>query len=309
MVKKLSLMALFILGLALIHDAAVAAGPFYESKTIRLIVGHAPGGGFDIWARIIARYAGKHIPGNPAIIVENMVGAGGMICANYTYRMAKPDGLSIGSFDGNIFFNQLFGRPGVEFDARRFEYLDYPMKTYQVFVFTKASGITNMEKLMASDTPVKMGGQAGGSTPDNFTRVIKAALGLPIKLVMGYKGSSDVRLAMASGEVAGHSFGWDSLNLCCRRLLETGEYVVVLQAVPKALPGLPNVPLAIDLAKTDEARRLIKVGIHNTSTIIRATVVPPDTPKDRVQILRNAFQETFKDKEFLAAAEKEQLCC
>jgi len=280
----------------------------YEGKTIRIIVGYSAGGGYDTYARVIARHMGKHIPGNPSIIVENMTGAGSLISANYLYKIAKPDGLTIGHFNGGLFFNQLMGQPGIEFDATKFEFIGAAVTEDCAFAFTKASGITSMEKWMASKTPVKMGGVGPGAyAPDNVIRIVKAALSLPIQLITGYKGTADIRLACESGELAGTTWGWASMRVTWRKAIESGEVVIVLQAVPKPLPDLPKVPLAIDFAKTDEARQMIELGIHNPGLFARPFVLPPKTPKENVHILRKAFLDTLKDKEFLAETEKSKL--
>jgi tripartite-type tricarboxylate transporter receptor subunit TctC len=165
-----------------------------------------------------------------------------------------------------------------------------------------------VEKWMASKTPVKMGGVGPGAfAPDNVIRIVKAALGLPIQIITGYKGTADIRLACESGELAGTTWGWDSMRATWRKSLETGDVIVVLQAVPKPFPDLPKVPLAISLAKTDEARQLIEIGIHSPSVFARPFVLSPGTPKQQVQILSKALQDTLKDKEFLAEMEKAKL--
>ena len=296
----------FFIGLAL--AAAAAADDFYKGKTIRIVVGFSAGGGFDTYARAIARHMAKHIPGEPAIIVENMTGAGSLIAANHVYKVAKPDGLTIGHFIGGLFLGQVLGQKGIEFDARKFEFIGAPITDHVVCALTKASGITSVEKWMASKTLVKMGGIAPGtSTPDNATRIFKVALGLPIQLVTGYKGTADVRLAAESGEIAGGCWGWDSVKATWRKALETGDALVVLQANRKNHPDLQQIPQAIKLAKTEEGRRMIEVGIHSDSDIVRTYTLPPGTPKDRIQVLRKAFEDTLKDPEFLADAKKSTL--
>jgi tripartite-type tricarboxylate transporter receptor subunit TctC len=308
MVKRFFFFTVLIIGLIFISNMPLRAASFYEGKTIRIIVGYSAGGGYDTYARVISRHMGKHLPGNPTIIVENMTGAGSLISANYLYKIAKPDGLILGHFNGGLFFNQVMGQPGIEFDARKFEFIGAAVKEEVAFAFTKASGITSIEKWIASKTPVKMGGVSPGAfAPDNVIRIVKAALGLPIQLISGYKGTADIRLAAESGELAGSSWGWDSMRATWRKSLETGDTVVVLQGVPKPFSDLPNVPLAINLAKTDEARQLIEVGIHSPSVFARPFVLPPGTPKERLQILSKALQETIKDKEFLAEMEKAKL--
>jgi tripartite-type tricarboxylate transporter receptor subunit TctC len=293
--------------IALIFSSVNAQESFYKGKTVRIIVGFSPGGGFDTYARAISRHMHKHLPGNPSVIVENMTGAGSLIAANNVYKVAKPDGLTMGHFIGGLFVQQLLGRAGVEFDARKFEYVGTPVPDKPVCALTKASGITSAEKWFAAKAPVKLGGTAPGSNTDDIPKILKAALGLPIQLVTGYKGTSDIRLAAESGELAGGCWGWDSIRATWRKGIESGEAVVVLQTLPKPHPELPKVPLAINYAKTQEARQLIQAGIHDVSDVIRPYVLPPGTPKDRVQIMRKAFMDTMKDREFLADAEKSKL--
>ncbi|MGH7810622.1 MAG: Bug family tripartite tricarboxylate transporter substrate binding protein [Candidatus Binatia bacterium] len=306
MLRSFSVVTLLTLFLG--SGTAAAADDFYKGKSIRIVVGFSAGGGFDTYARAISRHMSKHIPGNPSIVVENMTGAGSLIAANHVYKVAKPDGLTVGHFIGGFFLGQVLGQPGIEFDARKFEFIGAPVSDHVVCALTKASGITSVEKWQASKTPVKMGGLAPGtSTPDNATRIFKGALGLPIQLVTGYKGTADVRLAADGGEIAGGCWGWDSISVTWRKALDSGDVVVVLQANRRNHPDLHNVPQAIKLAKSDESRRMIEVGIHGDSDIVRTYTLPPGTPKDRVQILRNAFEATLKDPEFTADAKKSRL--
>ena len=284
------------------------ADEFYKGKTVRIVVGFSAGGGFDTYARTIARHMAKPIPVGPSVIVENMTGAGSLIAANHVFKVAKPDGLTIGHFIGGLFLGQVLGQPGIEFDARKFEFIGGPISDHVVCAMTKASGITSIDKWMASKTPVKMGGIAPGtSTPDNATRILKAALGLPIQLVSGYKGTADVRLAAEGGEIAGGCWGWDSVSVTWRKALDSGDAVVVLQANRSNHPELPNIPQAIKFAKTEEGRKMIEVGIHSDSDIVRTYTLPPGTPKDRVLLLRKAFEATLKDPEFVADAKKSRL--
>src|SRR5215510_3283762 len=139
--------------------------PFYKGKTIRVIVGFSAGGGFDTYARALSRHLSRHIAGNPVMVVENMAGAGSLIAANHIYNVAKPDGLTMGHFIGGLLLGQVLGQKGVEFDARKFEYVGAPTTDHVICAMTKASGITSIEKWMASKTPVKMGGLAPGRLP------------------------------------------------------------------------------------------------------------------------------------------------
>ncbi len=304
-----AVLSMAIIGLVLLAaSGSNAQEPFFKGKTVRIIVGFSAGGGFDTYSRLIARHLGKHIPGNPAVIVENMTGAGSLISANHVYKVAKPDGLTIGHFIGGLLLGQVIGQKGIEFDARKFEYLGAPVSDHVVCAFTKASGITSVEKWLAATPPPKLGGMVPGiSTPDNAIRVLRAALGLPVQIVTGYKGTADIRLASEGGELAGSCWGWGSVKPTWRKGLDAGEVNIVIQATPRAHPDLPRVPLAISLAKTDEGRRLIEVAIHNDAILVRPYTLPPGTPRDRVQILRKAFQETLRDPALLAEADKAKL--
>jgi tripartite-type tricarboxylate transporter receptor subunit TctC len=287
---------------------AASVDDFYKGKNVRIVVGFSAGGGFDTYARALARHMGKHIPGGPGVVVENMTGAGSLIAANHVFKVAKPDGLTVGHFIGGLFLGQVLGQAGIEFDARKFEFIGAPISDHVVCAMTKASGISSIDRWIAAKTPVKMGGIAPGtSTPDNATRILKAALGLPIQLVTGYKGTAEVRLAAEGGEVAGGCWGWDSVSVTWRKALDSGDAVVVLQANRKTHPELANVPQAIKFAKSEEARKMIDVGIHGDSDIVRTYTLPPGTPKDRVQALRQAFDATLKDAEFVADAKKSRL--
>jgi len=294
------------IGLTASHPAS-GQEPFYKGKAIRIVVGFAAGGGFDTYSRAISRHMGKHIPGNPTIIVENMAGAGSLIAANHVYKVAKPDGLTLGNFGGGLFMQQLKGGAGIEFDAQKFEFLGVPVQDTRACALTKASGITSMERWMASKTPVKLGGTAPGDLVHDAPKILQAALAIPIHVVSGYKGTADIRLAAEGGELAGACWGWDSIKATWTRAIESGDAIVVVQMVSKAHPDLPKVPLAINFAKTEEARQLIESGVTVPAITNRPYVLPPGTTKDRVQILRKAFMDTMKDPEFLADAKKSKL--
>jgi len=280
---------------------------FYKGKTIRLVVGLAPGGGFDTYSRVIARHIGRHIPGNPTTIVDNMPGAASLLAANYIYRAAKPDGLTIGNFVGGLNLQQLLGLPGIEFDGAKFEYLGIPAQDNFMIGVAKTTGITSVEQWKASGTIIKIGGVAPGGGTDDIPKVLKATLGLPLQLVSGYKGTGPVRLAFNAGEVQGICNSWESFKATWRNELDKGEVVILLQASLKPHPELPNVPWAYDLAKTAEAKKMIQALAVIDGATNRPYVLPPGTPKDRVRLLRKAFMETMKDPEFIADTSKAKL--
>ena len=303
----LSTISLLFLLIHLQAATALAQAPFYQGKTIRIIVGASAGGGYDTYSRTIARHMGKHISGNPVFVVENMPGAGFLISANYIYRVAKPDGLTIGHFIGGLFLQQLLGKPGIEFDARKFEYVGVPAQDNYVLGISKKTGVTSMDQWLSSKTIVKLGGVGVGSATDDIPKVLMATIGLPAQLVSGFKGTADVRLAYDSGEVGGVCNSWESFKATWRNEIESGDLNLVLQNTAKPHPELAKIPLAIDYAKTNEAKRLIRALVHSVGPTARPYVLPPGTPKDRVQILRKAFIATMKDPEFIAEATKAKL--
>ena len=286
---------------------ADGAAPFYEGKTIRIIVGFSAGGGFDTYSRLIGRHLGKHIPGKPAVVVENMPGAASLVSANHVYNVAKPDGLTVLNFHGNQVINQLIGKPGIEFDARKFEYIGIPTQDNVACAFYKTSGITSFDALRNAKTPVKLGGVAPGDTTYNTARLLIAALKLPIQLVAGYKGTAEVKLAAEAGEVAGGCWQWESIKSIWRQGLDAGNVAVVLQVNAKPHPELAKVPNAVDFAPDENSRLILKYGGHDPSAITRPYALGPGTSKDRVLLLRKAFNETMKDAEFLADAKKSRL--
>jgi tripartite-type tricarboxylate transporter receptor subunit TctC len=236
-----------------------------------------------------------------------MAGAGSIIAANHMYKGAKPDGLTIGHILGGLFLQQLLGNPAIEFDGRKFEYLGVPAQDHFLIGLSKATGITSFENWMASKKPVKLGGVSPGGATDDVPKILAATLGLPIQVVSGYKGTGPIRLAFDSGEVDGVCNAWESFKSTWRKQLDAGEVVLILQATVKAHPELVKLPVAFDLLKTDEERKLFQVvtRVHGPST--RPYLLPPGTPKERVQMLRKAYMDTMKDPDFLADAKKAKL--
>lgn len=290
------------------NHAASPADEFYRGKVIRIVVGFSAGGGFDTFARTVARYMGKYISGNPSIIVDNMPGAGSLIAVNHIYRVARPDGLTIGAFNGNQILGQLVGAQGTNFDARKMEWVGAPGYNHDLCVLHQRTGIANAEQWLASKTPLKLAGSAPGSTTDDVAKVLKEAIGLPMRVVAGYKGTADMRVAVESGEMDGLcGFSWVSVRSTWRRAVESGQAIIMLQSAPKAHADLPKVPLSISFAKTPEARQLIEAGVHQPGAITYSYSLPPNTPKERVQVLRRAFMHAVKDPDLLNDANRANL--
>ena len=286
---------------------AWAQDSFYKGKAVRIIVATTPGGGYDTYSRTIARHLGKHVPGNPSVLVENMPGAGFRIGANYIYKVAKPDGLTIGHFIGGLFLQQLIADPGIEFESTKFEYIGVPGQDNYALGISKDTGVTSIEQWLKSKDVIKLGGVGPGSATDDIPKILKEAIGLPVQVVTGYKGSADVRMAFQSAEVMGICNAWESFKSTWRKELDAKELLIVLQHVAKPHPEMANVPQDINYARNEEGRKLIKAIVHTVGPTARPYVLPPGTPKDRVQILRKAFMDTMKDPEFLADAGKAKL--
>ncbi len=280
---------------------------FFKGKTIRIVVPFAAGGGYDIYSRIIGRHMGKHISGNPTFIVENMTGAGGLIGINHVYKVAKPDGLTMATPIGTMFVDQLVGRPGIEFDGRKFEYIGAPAQDTQVLAVHKRTGIKTMEQWLSHPTPVKFGSTGPGSANENIPRISRFALNLPLQIISGYKGTSVIRLAFNSGEVDGIANAWESFVATWPQELQNGDIVVLAQASGKSHPDLTQFPLVINYAKSEIGRKLVQGIINNFGATARPYVVTPGTPKDRVEILRRAFMDTMKDPEFASELKKAKL--
>ena len=198
-----------VLALAFLVRNVTAAEPanFYQGKTVRIVVGLAAGGGYDLYARTLARHLGKHIPGNPAIVVENMTGAGSIIAANYLYKIAKPDGLTIGHYLGGIALQQLLAKPGIEFDALKFRYIGVPAQDSFIIGVHKSTGITDVNSWIASKQMVKFGGVGPGAGSDDIPKMLAATINLPAQVITGYKGTAETRLAFNNGEVQATSNG------------------------------------------------------------------------------------------------------
>ena len=290
----------------LLHGA-LFADDFYKGKTVRVIVGGTAGGGFDVYTRAMTRYMGKHIPGNPTLVVENMTGAATRIAAKHIHSAARPDGLTFGIFNGYLILSQVLDPKSFDFDVRKFEWLGVPIQDNVACALRKESGVTSLEQWLAAKTPLKLGGLGPGNSTSDVVRTIKATLNLPIQLVEGYKGTADIRLAADGGELHGACWAYESIKVTWAKALQAQEITVVLQVTAKKIPELSSVPMALDVAKTDEAKQIIKYGAIDPGAITRVYVTTPGTPRDRVQLLRKAFADTLKDPDFVAEAKKVQL--
>jgi tripartite-type tricarboxylate transporter receptor subunit TctC len=307
MKPRVWLLPVTIAALFLVAIPRAPADEFYKGKTLTFVVGFAAGGGFDTYSRLIARHIGKHIPGNPATVVENRTGAGSLIAANYLYNQAPKDGTVIGNWIGPLVLQHVLGNKAAKFDGRKFGWLGVPTPDSVVCALTKASGIKTMDDWFKSKRPIKIGGTGPGSTTVDVPKLVQAALDVPMSVVEGYKGTSRVRLAAESGEIDGGCWAWESIKPTWAAGLQSGQVHVVLQAIEKSHPELKNVPLAVKLAKSDEARALLGIASGVYSQGARPYTVPPGVPQDRLQLLQKAFMATLRDPDLLKEAKKSKV--
>ena len=278
----------------------------YKDKTVTIIVGYSPGGSFDLYARVLARYIGRYLPGNPTRIVENMTGAGGLIAANHLYNRVKPDGLTIGAWASPLVLQQIMGNEAAQFDGRRFGYLGIPSPYDTVCTFNQQSGIAQMEDWINAKRAQKISTIGPGTSTSDIPKLLKAALNLPMDVIDGYKGGADARLAVESGEVDGYCGSWGTVEAVWRSAYESKKIVPVLQVARKSQPKYKHIPLASHYAKTEEARELLKIAddVHIAQFPFS---VPPGMAKDRLELLQRAFIRTFKDRDLIAEAKRSQL--
>jgi tripartite-type tricarboxylate transporter receptor subunit TctC len=283
--------------------AAQTPAEFYKGKTIEMMIGYSVGGGYDVYARLIARHLGKHIPGNPTITPKNMEGAGSLRLANWLYNIGKKDGTVIGTIGRGTGFDPLFGHKAAKFDGNKFNWLGSANDEVSVcVVWNGRTKITRFEDLLT--IPLNVGGTGAAADTDQFPRIINGVLGTKMKIVTGYPGGNDVNLALERGEVDGRcGWSWSSVVSTRASWIKEKKVTILMQLSLQKHPDLPDVPLITDLAKTDEQRAILRL-IFARQPLGRPFLAPPEVPQDRVDALRKAFMATMKDKEFLAEADK-----
>jgi len=278
----------------------------FKDRTLTFIVGYSPGGTYDQYTRLIARHIGKHLPGNPTRIVENMPGAGGIITANHLYNRVKPDGLTIGAWASPLVLQHVMGNDAIQIDGRKVGWVGVPGPYDTACHFNAQSGIKTIDDWFAAKRPMKIGSIGPGTSLSDVPKLLRAALNLPMDMVEGYKGGADVRLAVESGEVDGLCASWQATKVTWRSQMQAGKIHVVLQATLKSHPDLKKVPLAINYAKTEVARTLLRVA-DNVHAYQFPYSVPPGTPADRLKLLQQVFVNTLRDKDLAAEAKKSDL--
>jgi len=305
MLRRLTAVTLALIG-ASVSAQADAVSDFYRGRTVNLAIGYAPGGGYDLYARTLARHIGRHIPGNPNIVVQNMPGAGSIKAANFLYTIASKDGSTFGGFSRGAFLDPLLGRgDGTQYDAQKFGWLGSISNEVGVCAFRTAAGIRSWADMRGK--PFIIGSTGAGADSDVFPTVLRKMFKLPMKVVAGYGSAAEVVIAIKRGEVDGRcGWSWSSLVSWNRDMYEGRQIDVVLQLALQKLDELAQVPLVTDVAETADQRTALKL-IVSRQTMARPYVAPPGIPAERLAALRSAFDATMKDAGFLADAKRQDL--
>ena len=284
---------------------AQPAGEFYKGKNIELYIGYSVGGGYDIYARLLARHMGKHLPGNPTLVPKNMEGAGSLRLANWLYRVAPKDGTAFGTIGRGIPFDPLLGGKGAQFKATEFGWIGSANDEVSVCAAWGTSPITRFEDLYTRELIV--GGTGATADTDFFPKIVNGVLGTKMRVISGYPGGNDITLAMQRGEVHGRcGWSWSSIKTNHPTWVKDGTLKLLVQLSLDKHEDLPNVPVIMEKVKTDEQRAILRL-VFARQVMGRPFLAPPGVPAERMVLLRKAFMETMKDREFLAEAEKMKL--
>lgn len=285
--------------------AAAQDANFYAGKQVRLIVGTGVGGGYDAYARLVARFMPKYIPGEPTIIVQSMPGASGATAVSYLYAQAPRDGLVIATFNSAMPFYQAIGQPGTRFKSDELSWIGNMSQGASIFVLWHTTGVHTVAD--ARKTEIIMGGTGSGGSSSTMPMLINATLGTKFKVVSGYKTGPEVDLAMERGEVQGRgSVSWASIKGVHPEWISEKKIIPFFQIGLKKERELPDAPLLVDLAETDEQRDIFRL-VSATSNMERPYAGPPAIPADRLAIIRAGFMAMTKDAGFVAAIAEQNL--
>jgi tripartite-type tricarboxylate transporter receptor subunit TctC len=310
-IKFLSAVAILSLFIGLPHGLHAQTN-FYQGKTITIVVGTVPGGLYDRWGRLFGRVMGKYIPGNPDMLVQNMPGGGSMVAANYLFEVAKPDGLTIGMFQTHMYLQQMVQRPEVKFDVRKFNWLGSQEKGTMMLYIRSDSPYRSIDEIIKAKEPPKCGATGLSDQTTLFTRLLEETIGARFTRVLGYKGGSEVDLAMERGEIICRAtrvtvhfsrepfLTWDKKGFD-RHLVQAGE------KRDQRLPDIPTIFELMDKYKTSEVGRRFARVVLAGDELGRPMVAPPGVPPERVKILRDAYGKALKDPELLEEVKRSRL--
>jgi len=274
---------------------------FYRGKSISLAIGFDTGGGYDIYARLLSRHMGKHVPGRPAIVPQNMPGAGSLRAAQHLYSLAPKDGTALGTFGRQMGIAPLIGT-GAQFDGTKLTWIGSITNEVSTCVSWHTATVRTFADML--ENPITLGGDGPGADPDVFALLYRNVFDAKIKLVSGYHGTTPIILAMERGEVEGLcGYSWSTIKSKHQPWLRDKKINILVQAALKRDPDLADVPLVLDMARTEEQRQILKLFLTSQETA-RPFAAPPGVPADRAAALRAAFDATMRDPEFLAEAKK-----
>jgi tripartite-type tricarboxylate transporter receptor subunit TctC len=297
----LSCVALF---LVLAQARAADVADFWRGRTIQVVIGYSVGGGYDLYARLLAEHMGRHIPGNPTLVPQNMPGAGSLKAANYLYEVAPKDGSVIGTFGRSMGLEPLVGADA-KYDGTKFTWLGSVTNDVSLCVSWKNSAVATWDDMMKK--PFTFGGEGSGADPDMFALTIKKLFGADLKLVRGYPGTNEITLAMERGEIDGLcGLSWSTLKGRHAQWLTDKSVHLLVQAGIRKSSDLPDVPLLTDLATDPEKAQILKFIVAGQG-MARPFVAPPGIPEDRKAALRAAFDATMRDPDFLAEAKRQDI--
>jgi len=288
---------------------ASKAADFYDGKTLRFVVGSAPGGGYDTYTRMIARHISRHIPGNPPTVVENMEGAGGLIAANYLYKRAAPDGLTAVIFNNANIVQKALGDPRINIDFRKLGWIGAPSVGAPMCMVMGFTGLKTLDDVLKSNKPLKMGANRAGSTGYDLPLILNQALGTKFEVISGYSGTSKIRIALQSRELDGFCSQWESMRVTARSMLDAeGDNKLIPYVMNEKWedPEVRDLPLFKNVIKDPKKFAIYKAWADQMD-FQRPLALPPGTPKERLESLRKALGDVLKDKALLDEAKKAKL--
>lgn len=284
---------------------AQPAAEFFRGKTVTMLIGYTSGGGYDLYARVLSKHMGRHIPGNPSIVPQNMPGAGSLRLANFLYNAAPKDGTTLGMIGRGLAMEPLIGASQPQYDARKFTWLGSGSDQVSLCASWHTSPVKSWNDMLA--TPFTVGGEGSGSDPDMFAMMIRNLFGVKVRLVSGYPGGNEINLAMERGEVDGRcGWSWSSIKITKPDWLAGKKINLLLQMALQKSRELPEVPLIMDYARSERDRQVLRL-ILARQQMGWPFLAPPDLPAERAQALRHAFDATMKDAEFQAEAKQRRL--
>jgi tripartite-type tricarboxylate transporter receptor subunit TctC len=292
-------------------DSQAQNEPFYKGKTITIVTGFSTGSIFDLVARATAQYWGKHIPGNPNVIVQNMPGAGSVVAANYVYGVAKPDGLTVGSISSGIYSDQLVGRKEVQYDWAKFSWIGSSDQTNQILLVRGDTPYKTLEDIRKATEPPRCGAMGTGTATYYIPKLMEDVLGAKIQVVTGYPGAPEIDLAIEKGEM--HCRGGTVEAIFGREpgrtWVKTGFVKVLVQSGSERDPRLPDSPTIWEIMekqKLPESSKRLATVVLAAGFFGRPIVGPPSLPPDRLKILRESYLKTMTDPDFSAEAKKQR---